>query len=92
MKEESKSMFTHSLNPMKDDIYVSIGYISNFVGISSVRLHEVLKGMKHKHQGKTKIYPFGRIIRFLLEKNTFKYSKNLTHNGKKMRKLQKGKK
>ncbi len=88
MKEESKTMFTHSLNPMKDDIYVSIGYISNFVGISSVRLHEILKGMDYKYQGKRKIYPFGRTILFLLEKTIFKYSKNLTNNGNKMRKLQ----
>ena len=37
MKEKNITMFTYSLDPMKDDIYVSIGFISNFIGISSVR-------------------------------------------------------
>ena len=88
MKEKNITMFTYSLDPMKDDIYVRLGFISNFIGISSVRLHEVLKDMDYKYKGKRKIYPFGRTILFLLEKTVFKYSKNLTNNGNKMRKLQ----
>ena len=88
MKEMDKSLFTYSLNPMQDDLYVSIGYISNFIGMSAVRLHEILKDMEHKHQGKRKVYPFGKTILFLLEYNRFKYSKNLTTSGIKMRQLQ----
>lgn len=88
MKEKDKTMFTHSLKPMKDDLYVSIGYISNFVGICSMRLHTVLKDMDYKYQGKRKLYPFGKTILFLIENNTFRYSKNLTDNGKKIRNIQ----
>lgn len=88
MKEKNKNLFTHSLTPMQDDIYVSIGYISNFIGMSSVRLHEILKAMKYKYQGNRKLYPFGETILFLLENSTFKYSKNLTENGNRIRKLQ----
>lgn len=88
MRKRDKALFTYSLNPLQDDIYVSIGYISNFVGLCTVRLHKILKDMEYKYQGKRKVYPFGKTILFLLEYHTFKYSKNLTFNGMKIRELQ----
>lgn len=88
MKEKDKTLVTYSFNPMQNDIYVSIGYLSSFIGISVVRLNDILKSIDHKYQGNRKLYPFGETILFLLENSTFKYSKNLTKNGNRIRKLQ----
>ncbi len=79
---------THSTELTPGELYVSIGYISLFIGLSNMRLHTVLKNAEHIYHGKRKLYPLGKTILYLIENNSFKYSKNLTVNGKKMKQLQ----
>ncbi len=79
---------THSTELIPGELYVSIGYISLFVGLSNMRLHTVLKNAEHIYHGKRRLFPFGKTILYLIEKNSFKYSKNLTVNGKKIKQLQ----
>lgn len=88
MKNNKVNQVTHSVNVTQKEIYVSIGYISSFVGLTSMRLHSILKEAECIYKGKRRLYPFGKTILFLMEHNVFKYSKNLTDNGKKIRQLQ----
>lgn len=92
MKSEQEKSITHSIKVLQDDIYVSIGYISKFIGICSARLHTILKDSECIYQGKRKLYPFARTILYLMENNVFRYSKYLTKNGKKIREIQRIKK
>lgn len=91
MSKTKKGKVTQSINITQNDIYVSIGYLSAFIGLTSMRLHIALKEADHILNGKRRLYPFGKTILYLMETNTFKYSKNLTKNGKTIRRLQGGK-
>jgi len=83
-----KNKITHSIKVTTSDVFVSIGYISSFTGLCNARLHKILKGAECTYQGKRKLYPFGKTILYMMEYNSFKYSKYLTENGKKIKQLQ----
>jgi len=86
--KRKKNRVTHSIQITPSEVYVSIGYISSFIGLSNMRLHTVLKGAEHIYRGKRRLYPFGKTILYLLEHNNFKYTKNLTNDGFKIRQIQ----
>jgi hypothetical protein len=88
MGKRHKNKVTHSIQVTPSEIYVSIGYISSFIGLCTMRLHTVLKGAEHIYRGKRRLYPFGKTILYLLEHNNFKYTTNLTSNGFKIRQIQ----
>ena len=88
MKCNYNNKITHSINIKTNDIFVSIGYISSFIGLCNARLHKILKGAEYIHQGKRRLYPFGKTLLYIMEHNKFKYSKYLTDNGKQIRKIQ----
>jgi len=86
--KQKENRVTHSIQITPSEVYVSIGYISSFIGLSNMRLHTVLKGAEHIYRGKRRLYPFGKTILYLLEHNNFKYTKNLTNDGFKIRQIQ----
>jgi len=88
MSKRHKNKVTHSMKVTPSEVYVSIGYITAFIGLTNMRLHTALKGAEHIYRGKRRLYPFGRTILYLLEHNNFKYTKNLSDNGFKIRQIQ----
>jgi hypothetical protein len=90
MKNKKTNLVTHSIQINQKDTFVSIGYISSFIGLCNMQLHTLLKGANYIYRGKRKLYPFGETILYLIEHKNFKYSKYLTSNGTKIKQLQKG--
>jgi hypothetical protein len=88
MKCNYKNKVTHSIKITPGEIFVSIGYISLFIGLSTTRLHSILRGAEHINNGKRRLYPFGATLLFIMKYNSFKYSKYLTNNGKNMKYIQ----
>lgn len=88
MKKYKQDKVTHSIDVTPNEVFVSIGYLSAFIGLTNMRLHIALEKADHIYKGKRRLFPFGKTILYLMENNTFKYSKNLTNNGNKIRQLQ----